>query len=172
MRAAKHSRRRRECFAALGSRAGARNRGPDSGGQHAEIGQFCTQNRANFAVPPAAFRERQSTHAGGVSVLRLSERAPAPGKFGPFLGVTILQYGSLPSNPGRFCRAPRGVLRAAKHSRRRRECFAALGTRAGARQNLPVSGGHHAEIGKVGDRFQNIAIISVIPNMVKAGYRG
>jgi hypothetical protein len=25
---------------------------------------------------------------------------------------------------------------------------------------------------KVGDRFQNIAIISVIPNMVKAGYRG
>ena len=27
-------------------------------------------------------------------------------------------------------------------------------------------------VGKVGDRFQNIAIISVIPNMVKAGYRG
>jgi hypothetical protein len=25
---------------------------------------------------------------------------------------------------------------------------------------------------KVADRFQNIAIISVIPNMVKAGYRG
>ena len=25
---------------------------------------------------------------------------------------------------------------------------------------------------KVGDRFQNVAIISVIPNMVKAGYRG
>ncbi len=25
---------------------------------------------------------------------------------------------------------------------------------------------------QVGDRFQNIAIISVIPNMVKAGYRG
>jgi hypothetical protein len=31
-------------------------------------------------------------------------------------------------------------------------------------------GTHHKT--KVGDRFQNIAIISVIPNMVKAGYRG
>jgi hypothetical protein len=30
----------------------------------------------------------------------------------------------------------------------------------------------HVGVIKVADRFQNIAIISVIPNMVKAGYRG
>jgi hypothetical protein len=36
--------------------------------------------------------------------------------------------------------------------------------RSGARRALLCA--------KVGDRFQNIAIISVIPNMVKAGYRG
>ncbi len=38
--------------------------------------------------------------------------------------------------------------------------------------SLPISTSANEIMTKVGDQFQNIAIISVIPNMVKAGYRG
>ncbi len=87
--------------------------GPVSDGPGVNILKWVSsapQNRANFAGPPAAFLELQNTHACGVSVLPLSERAPGPGICGLFWGVNILKWGSsapktwqiLPGPPRRF----------------------------------------------------------------------
>ncbi len=84
--------------------------------------------------------ERPNTHAAGVGVLPLSERRGEPGKSCPFLGSKCRNGAVLRPKTGKFCGAPRRVFRAEKHPRRRRECFAALKTSRGARQNLPVFG--------------------------------
>ncbi len=100
---------------------------PVFGGQNAEMGLFCARKRANFAGLPAAFLERKNTHAGGVSVLPLSERRGGTAKFARFRGSKCRNGAVLRPKTGKFCGAPRRVFRAEKHSRRRRECFAALG---------------------------------------------
>ena len=91
-----------------------------------------------------------------LSGLPLSGRVAAPGKTCPFLGGKMLNWGLSEPENGQSVPpphpSPRGVFRVAKRSRPRREWFAALKTRGGARKKWPVFGGQNAEVGRVGAR--------------------
>ena len=134
---------------------------PVFGRQHAPLHNFGPQKRANFFGRRLAFLERQTTHAGGVSVLRNSagpprrvpraaahsrrgrERFPAEKKASCVQNVSPVFRGHTPeirqfgSKTGQNSRSPRCLPRVARRFRSRRERFPAEKTGAGT-QNLSL----------------------------------
>ena len=125
--------------------------GPFLGGKMLNWGMFEPENGQSVRGSSVAFLESQNAHAPGVSALPLSGREPEPGQTGPFLGARchLLFFGGHPPSNQATCLPkrshcagpPRRVPRAAAHSRRARERFAAEKRASRVQNASPVFAG-------------------------------